>query len=136
MPHKRLWISAAIIALVIVLGFMLSVPHTRELAVPQQPKSQSSVPAIAINDSFKKGVHTISGTIMAPDACATVTAQATLVGDASSTQSIALALTVPDTTGVCLEIPTSVPFTATLTAPKNLPISISFNGAPASTTAP
>lgn len=137
MLHKRLWVSAVIIALVILLGFILSVPHARELAVPAlQKKSPASTPSVSLKDSYKKGVHTLSGSVVAPNACASLNTTASLSGNSSSTQSIVVALQMPSSSGICLEIPTTLNFSTTLAAPKDVPIVVTVNGTPASTTAP
>ncbi len=135
MTHKRLWISAAIIALVVLFAFALSVPHTLDVGVNSKvPAVATSVPAVAFHDAFKKGLHTISGSISVPNACTPVSASATLIGDASSTESILLAVTFQTDSGVCLQVPTDVNFQTTLAAPASLPIRVTVNGSLASTT--
>lgn len=134
MSQKRLWVAAAIIALVIVAGFLFSVPHTREV-VPAIPTQNTLViPSVTLHDAFSKGTHTITGSVEAPNACTTVTATAHLEGDASSTESISVALSMPPDTGVCLEMPTRMNFSTTIAAPALLPITATINGAVASTT--
>ena len=136
MSHKRLWVASAIIASVILLGFVLSVPHTRDIDSALSPVSATtSVPIVALHDSFKKEVHTITGSIQAPNACTTVTAQASLLGDASNANEIIVALSMPRDSGVCLQIPTQANFTVTISAPAHLPITATVNGTIASTTA-
>lgn len=136
MKHMRLGTAAGIIALVILLGFVLSVPHTREIAEVSQPEVTTEVPAVTLRDTFKKGVHTITGAVEAQNACATASAEASVAGDATTTESILVAITVLADTDLCLELPTRVPFQTTVTAPARLPILVTVNGAPASTTAP
>ena len=137
MTRMRLWLSAGIIACVVLVAFAFSVPHTRDLEVElEAPTTTTSVPALALHDAFKKGLHTISGSIEVPNACTPVSASATLAGDASSTQSILLAITFEIDSGVCLQVPTDVRFETTLSAPEGLPIDATVNGSPASTTAP
>ena len=135
MRHSRLWVAAAIIAFVVLAGFILSVPHTRDINTAPSQDVAASVPVVALHDSFKKGLHTITGSIQAPDACATVAAQASPSGDASSTTGILLELSLPEDSGVCLQVPTRVTFTATVSAPANLPITATVNGVAATTTA-
>lgn len=135
MSHKRLFIVATIIAGIILAGFVLSVPHTRD--VPAELSSENvtlGVPSVTVRDSFKKGVHTIAGSIEAPDACTTVSAQAMLMGDASSTESILVDIAMSEDSGICLERATTVRFGATIAAPAQLPITATVNGAPATTT--
>lgn len=135
MTHTRLWLAAGIIAIVIVLGFMLSVPHTtRDVVQKKVAAPLPAAPLVAIRDSYKKGTHTLLGTIQAPNACTTATTTATLEGDASTTQSIRLALTTTADPGVCLELPTPLKFSTTIAAPSGLPIIVTVNDVVASTT--
>jgi hypothetical protein len=134
MSHLRLWTSAAIIAVIIVVSFMLSVPHTSEVPRPPAPENAApAVPAITLHDSYKKGVHTITGSLIAPNPCTVATAAASLVG-ASSTPSILVAVTLPEDTGVCLEEPARTTFSATISAKAGLPLHATVNGLAATTT--
>ena len=137
MRHMRLGIAAAIIAAVIFIGFVLSVPHTRDvIQVPKKDSSAaSSTPLVTLHDAFKKGLHTITGSVEAPDACTAVTASSTLVGDASSTESIRVDISFPADTGICLQLPTPVDFRVTIAAPEYVPLTATVNGVAASTTA-
>lgn len=135
MTHRRLLIAAAIIAIVLIVGFMLSVPHTRDVIRPSVTQSKTNAPPIVkLHDIFKKGTHTISGTIEAPDACTIVTADASLVGDASSTESVLITISVPKNTEVCLQLPTTETFSTTIIAPAHTPITATVNGSEANVT--
>ena len=136
MSHTRLLVVATIIAVIILAGFALSVPHTRD-GILERTSSTATliVPVVAIRDVFKKGVHTITGSLSAPNACTAVSAEATLVGDASSTQNILVAISMPKDVGICLQKETAVNFSTTITAPAKLPIVTSVNGVLATTTA-
>lgn len=134
MNHTRLWIAAGIIAFIIIAGFVFSVPHVRDVARAPVPQAAPIVPTVTLRDTFKKGVHTITGSLETPDACTLVTATTTLEGNASSTESILLALSMPEDTGVCLQLPTRVDFSTTIIAPALLPITATVNGSVASTT--
>ena len=137
MNQKRLLVAAAIIAFVIIIGFVLSVPHTREVTRVFEPEPVAVVPSVTIRDVFKKGTHTITGSLMAANACASVTAQASLDSDASSSeQNILVALTMSADTGVCLEVPTRVTFSTTIVASAQVPIIVTVNGSVATTTSP
>ena len=105
MSHNRLVVSSAIIALAILISFVLSVPHTRDVAqkLPSTVEA-TSIPVITLRDSFKKGVHTITGSLETPNACTVVNASATLAGNASSTESIIVAISVRSDSGVCLQL--------------------------------
>lgn len=137
MNHKRLWVASAIIAAVILVGFVLSVPHTRDVGdISSSQVVAPSVPNVSLRDSFKKGVHTITGSVEAPNACASVSAQASLVGDASNASGILVAVSLEKDSGVCLQVPTDISFSTTITAPARLPIIATVNGESATTTAP
>ncbi len=134
MSHTRLWVAAAIIAIAIIGGFMLSVPHTRDVIQAPPPPAAVVVPLVTLHDAFAKGTHTITGSLEAPDACTIVTATSTLEGDASTTESVAVAVSMPSDTGVCLQMPTQMNFSTTITAPAHVPITATVNGSVASTT--
>jgi len=137
MNQKRLWASAAIIAIVILAGFVISVPRVRDIPETLVPRTSSvGAPEITLRDTFKKGVHTIAGSLMANDACSTVSSSAELQGSASSTQNILLAILLESSSGVCLELPTRMTFQTTIEAPARLPIIATVNGESATTTSP
>lgn len=134
MSHKRLWVSAIIITVIIITGFVFSVPHTRDVAKISESPNVTIVPPVTLHDVFKKGMHTITGSLLTPNACTSVTATANLVGNASSTQSIRVAILMSNDTGVCLELPTHVNFSTTIAAPAYLPMTATVNGSAATTT--
>ncbi len=138
MNQTRLWTVAGIIATVVIVGFVLSVPRVRELPRPTTHESSvaTSVPVVTLRDTYKKGVHTLTGSVMAPNACTTVTAEASVEGDASVSQGILLALTLPPDSGICLEVPTSIKFSTTVNAPSGLAVKVTVNGVTASSSAP
>jgi hypothetical protein len=137
MNHTRLWAAATIIAIVIGISFVLSVPHTRD--VPEGPvlKSIAKVPSVTLQDIFKKGLHTITGSVEVPNACTTVSAEARIVKDeASSTDSILVAITMPTDEGICLQLPQRVVFQTTISAAADVPITATVNGMAATTSSP
>ena len=134
MKHTRFWIAASIIALVVIIGFALSVPHTRDAQIKKVQNNVAAVPVVSLHDSFKKGTHTITVSIAAPNACTIVSADASVLGDASSTQKILVNIAMPLDVGVCLQLPTTETFSVSITALAHLPISATVNGAVASTT--
>ena len=134
MSRKHLWISATIIACVIFISFALSVPHTRDVSVGQSLAETASIPLVTLRDSFRKGVHTISGSFEAPNACMTVSAEATLVGNASSPGNILVAISMQSDPGICLQLPTRASFETTITAPADLQLRATVNGIVATTT--
>lgn len=137
MNQRRLWVASAIIAAVIVGGFALSVPHTRDvIEAPVVATAATSIQVATLRDVFRKGTHTISGSVVTPNACSTVSVSATLKGDASTTQSILVEILVPADSGICLQVPTSITFQTTLAAPMHLPLSVTVNGTLATSTIP
>lgn len=135
MKSSRLWTAAGIIGAVIVVMFILSVPRTSELPDKSSDDAPQAVaPTVKLSTVYKKGVHTIRGSIVAKDACTSVEATATgNNGEASSTE-VLLTIKTLETGGVCLQIPTSIEFATTVNAPANLPIAVTVNGIMASTT--
>jgi len=135
MNHTRLWIVATIIGGIILLSFALSVPHTRDIIpAPTAAETPAPMPSVALHDVFRKGVHTITGSIDAPNPCATVSADAVPIGGASSTTGILVEVTLPEDSGVCLQISSPLTFSATITAPAGLPLAATVNGVAATTT--
>lgn len=135
MSRTHLLISSAIIAIAVLITFSLSVPHTRDVGVNSVLLSETeSVPFVILRDSFKKGVHTISGSVEAPNACTSISASAARIGDASNKESILVAISMPPDSGICLQVPTRTSFKTTVEAPENLPVSATINGFSASTT--
>ncbi|MFA6503038.1 MAG: hypothetical protein WCT45_02160 [Candidatus Paceibacterota bacterium] len=133
MSHKRLFVAATIIACIIIAGFVLSVPHTRDTpAELAAPTASERVPEVALHDVYRKGVHTITGSLTVPNACVTVSASASPASDGST---IVVAVTTTDDGDVCLQRSHTVRFSTTVTAPANVPITASVNGIAATTTA-
>lgn len=135
MNHTRLWIAAAIIAFIVIVSFALSVPHTRDVPLTTTLQTESTnTPVVTLHDSFKKGVHTITGSIEAPNACTVLDAEAKLLNGASSTDGILIEISMPEDSGICLQIPTRLNFSTTISAPANIPITATVNGLIATTT--
>ncbi len=136
MRHTRLWIVASILAILIVADFIFSVPHTKDIPVENAalPTAPTSQPVVSVQDVYRRGVHTISGSITVATPCTEVSAAASLTGTASTTQTILVAITAPEDTGICLQQKTIVPFSTTLSAPAQLPLVVTVNGETASTT--
>jgi len=135
MNHTRLWTISIIIALVIIVGFVLSVPHTRDAVQAPSQETTTIIPIVTVHDVFKKGVHTITGSLNAPNACTAITAETSLTSDESNaTSGILIQLSMSEDTGICLQLPTRVNFTTTISAPALLPITATVNGLVATTT--
>lgn len=135
MSHTRLWTSAAIIAFVVIIGFALSVPHTRDSGRSFFPSDvKTSIPTVTLHDVYRKGTHTITGSVIAADACASVSATATRSSNADA-ENILVAISLSEGVGICLQIPTPMNFQTSVNAPAHLPITVTVNGSVATTTA-
>lgn len=133
----RLRAAAAILAAVILIGFLISAPRTSEAPVALEAAvAPTIVPEVTLKDVYKKGTHTISGSLAAPNACASVEASATQTTDTSGAEHILVAVTLTEGEGTCLEVPTVMTFSTTLAAPQGLPLRATVNGAPATTITP
>lgn len=130
MTHTRLWIVATIIASIIVAGFALSVPRARDGALPPAaPMQEEITPTVSVRDVYRKGVHTITGSLIAPNACMSAEAEASLQDGG-----ILLSITMPEDSGVCLQEETMARFSTTITSSNGLPIRTTVNGKDATTT--
>jgi hypothetical protein len=130
MNQTRLWAAGAIIAGIILIGFALSVPHTRynlEKPVAPLPVSKEA-PPVTLRDTLKGGVHTLTGSLEVPTVCTTASATAILGGSASGTPYILLDIVAPEDQGVCLLRSTTARFSATVIAPANTPVRAQVNG--------
>lgn len=132
MTRMRVTTAALILGAIILVGFVLSVPHTRDVPTEKTAVAEAATPAITVHDVFKKGTHTISGSITLPTRCSNVTVTSSVQGEGS--QSILLAFDIPEDTGVCLELPTNTTYSTSVAAPADLPIVATVNGKTASTT--
>ncbi len=128
MNQRHLWGATAIIASVIVVGFFLSAPHTAREMIQKQTELPS-VPQVAVRDVYRKGKHTLTGTVTVPTACTSVSATSS-----ATTNQINIVVTTEDPQGVCLDLPRDVSFTSILVAPADLPIVVQIDGKAASTT--
>lgn len=133
MSHKRLYIAAAIVAVLVLISFLISVPRAEDGAEVARTEETSTVPSeISLSSVYNKGAYTISGAVLAPDACTSATTEARLVGDPAT--GIEVAITLSESDDVCLEIPTMTRFSLSLTAPAELPIAATVNGTPVAIT--
>ncbi len=139
MRYTRLWVVTAIIASIILISFVFSVPHTREVdTIHSSSIATTTVPTVALHDVYRRGTHTITGSVMAPNPCVNLSVDAVPIpgSTASSTQvGILVEVSLPADVGICLQEPLLMNFSTTVTAPASLPISATVNGVVATTTA-
>ncbi len=126
----RITYSALIIAFVVLITFVLSVPRSQNEQVQdyESPSLSTTTPKLLITEEHDRGVRTFSGSLDVSNACTVVSAEAELVGNASSTQNIALYVIAPTMEGVCLQIPKTIEFEASIEAPEDLPVEVYVNG--------
>ncbi len=135
MNYTRLSILATVIVGIIIAVFLLSAPHTRDVKnTTLSTVKLVSVPSIYIKDAFRKGKHTITGSITMSTPCTSLLATANATGSASTTIGILLKINMPKDTGICLQQPLKTSFSTTVIAPKSATITITVNGAIATTT--
>jgi hypothetical protein len=136
MHNMRLWSAAVIIAAILIVGFVLSVPQVRDLGSKPTAETASSTPIVYVHDSYKKGTYTITAEIPLPDACTSVAGQVSVTpASASNTpDAIELAFDMPPDTGICLQEPATTTLSFTASASANAVITASINGNNASTT--
>jgi len=134
MRHSRLWLSAIIIAVVVIGAFVLNYLRTQDTSLTQDVELVApTAPNVAIKDAFKKEMHTITGSLEVANACTKVAAES--VYASTTDQHILVSLTVPADTERCLQLPTTATFTTAVRAPAKVPIIVTVNEAVASTTA-
>ena len=125
----RTVIIRAGVLLLAALAYFLFVPHAKELPAPAQ-QSAAPAPAVYIHDAYSKGVHTLRGAVQVKNPCTTISAQTSLSG-ASTSPSIAVAISSTPDDGVCLQLFATSTFTLTVPAPRSASITATFNGAEA-----
>src|SRR3989344_3131933 len=128
--RRRLWVAALIIAVAVIGGFALSVPRAREIPEPSGSATAASpIPVVTLHDSFENGVHSITGSLMAKDVCASLTASASIEGPPTQAgERIILGLTMPEDLQLCLQIPTKLTFSVSVEAVADAPIAVFVNG--------
>ncbi len=132
----RVWSAAAVIAFVLVLAFVLTAPHARDLGGRAASALPAPIPTVAVHDVYKKGTHTLTVQVPLPDACTSVTGQTSVVPAAasSSTDTIQIALDMPADSGICLQLPQTTTLSLTAAAGAHANIVATINGTNASTT--
>jgi hypothetical protein len=123
--HTRLAIGIGIG--ILAFSFFFSAPRTRDVIEETAPVVTPVAFTVSAQDVFKKGVHTITGSIEAPNACATVRAEAFYEG----AETIRLAITMTPYEGTCLQLPTRMRFSTSVSAPAKTPLIATVNDAPA-----
>ncbi|MDO8623783.1 MAG: hypothetical protein Q7R54_00275 [bacterium] len=119
---------------ILIGGFAFFIPHANRGGeeAPASPVSTSVTPAVTISDSYRKGTHALTGSILAPTPCTSVSAIASVAS--STPESILVAISMPPDTGICLQQATAISFTVSALAGADATIQTLVNGVLASTT--
>jgi len=119
---------------VLIVAFALFIPRANRVGevAPKSDQTASSTPSVMIHDTIANGIHTISGSVLLPNPCTTLSASAEVATD--TPQVITVLLSAPHDSGVCLEVPTSEIFSVTAAASTTASIEATVNGVPAEIT--
>ncbi|GEM_PF-1792093 len=132
-----LFIGIALLAF-IALGIAFSATHLPDAKViSSAPRVATSTPPRSFLASFssryRRGVYTLSGSIVTPTPCYAVTAETALVPSTTPSQ-IKLSLSALSGTGICLELPATTTFETTQKAPQHSVIAVYLNNVLATST--
>ncbi len=127
------------VATILLIGlYALYIPHANlnNETAPLAEITPVPAPPVFLKDAYRKGEHTISGSLLAPTACTTLTATANVSPSAASStpETITITLLMPPDTGVCLQQLTKMSFTVSATAAADALFHVLVNGQVASTT--
>src|SRR4051812_11791323 len=130
MHSMRLWSAAGVIAAVLIVGFLLSVPRLSDNGLKHTAATQAALPTVYFHDVFKKGTHTITVRVSAPNSCTIISG----VASAEDASIIVIALSMPIDTGICLELPATTTLSFTVAASADALLDATINGSTATTT--
>jgi hypothetical protein len=128
----RSWIIAGALIIALIGAYGVYALKAGEGAnAPKTPAASAPAAALAsVKDIYSKGTHTVSGIVLAPDACTEVeTTVATSSGPS-------LYLVTPADDGICLQLPTEVSFSAAVDAGATTSVRVYLNEQLATTTNP
>lgn len=133
----RIWIGVGVFLGVLIIAFAFFVFRITEGPVTPTV-SEPAVTIISdvrnVADTYKKGVHTVHGTVTVPTACTEIEANASVDSESSSTPVIRVDLSAESDTGTCLMLPTNKTFSVQATLTGSAPIAVYVNGVLATTT--
>jgi hypothetical protein len=129
----RIALSVFLASIILVAGFVFSIPHANkdnEIGPSVETKSLSILPTIFIHDTYKKGIHSITGSLAIPTPCMKATTEALVLPHEGSTtpQIIHIEISIPEDAGPCLQLAATSTFSASLSADANVVIEASVNG--------
>lgn len=130
--YSRARLAAGVGIGILLFTLFFSVPRTSD-SIDDAVSTQVSpeAPKVTVQDVYKKGVHTLTGSLEADNACASVSSEAFHERGDERESHIRVAITLVHHEGTCLQLPTRMRFTTSLTAPAKLPIVATVNGSPA-----
>lgn len=130
----RIALGTSVLIVITVLIFVFSIPHanTPGESGPAPLVIAPVVPGISIRDVYKKGAHTITGSLKVPNHCTTVSVESVLDGE--PTKGILILLTVLEDEGICLQEKVERSFTTSIVAEEKMPIRVLINGTEATVT--
>lgn len=129
MSTRRLRILALIILGALIAGFVILVPRGKvQSPTADAASTTSGIPEVTLVDSFKKGTHTISGSIVVYNACVAVATEALVIEDGANPSGIQISITRAPSEGICLELPTRIPFEKKVKAPRGLALTALVDG--------
>lgn len=124
-------IGFAAFVIVVFLGTVLFALRTSEAPHTTEPLTASSTPpAVSLKDSYKKGAHTLTGSLTVPTPCHSVTASASFL-PSEVPPTIRVDVDAPADDGLCLTLPTDKTFSLSVSAPQDVPTVVYVNGIPA-----
>jgi hypothetical protein len=130
----RIALGLFVIIAVAVLIVTFPTPHDTAPVAPKPVtvETLAKKPVVPVRDIYKKGTHTITGSLDLPNPCSTVSVESMLEGEPP--ERILILLTVLTDEGICVQEKTATPFETSLTAPEGVPLRVLVNGSEASVT--
>jgi hypothetical protein len=126
------WIAIGtffVVVLCAVLFFAIRITEGPSQAVRKTATASSSVTLLSVKDSYSKGTHTVSGSVLVPTVCTPLTATSSV-----SETAIRVDVNSTEDTKVCLQLPATTTFKISADADIDTPVQIYVNGTLATTT--
>ncbi len=125
--NVRLVVSIFICIVVITAGIFFFATYEGAQVKEKVPTQATTTPAVTLKDSFKKGIHTITGTVTVPTPCTEIDANAA-VDSAQNPPVIQVNITTTASEGICLLRAENEAFTLKVTAPESATVVTSVDG--------
>ncbi len=131
MTTRRVAGATIIILLVLILGFTLSVPRIQDVAEESETlrtEESVTVPTLTLERSYRRGTHTLTGTLLVDTYCTMVTTEAVVTPEDVSPSVITLKLATEEVAGVCLMLAEERSFSVSIEAPEDSMVEVFVNG--------